>query len=99
MADASVHHCQWGIEGDIKGCFDNLDHYQMMKRVPWLMTQAPVATPGIEQSRRRPVRSNPLRIEIPMPCCSDLSHHPSHATDQHVSQTNDDFRVIAKVRS
>jgi hypothetical protein len=25
---------QWVIEGDIKGCFDNIDHHQLMKRVP-----------------------------------------------------------------
>jgi group II intron reverse transcriptase/maturase len=24
---------QWVIEGDIKGCFDNIDHHQLMKRV------------------------------------------------------------------
>ena len=23
---------QWFIEGDIKGCFDNIDHHQLMKR-------------------------------------------------------------------
>ena len=25
---------QWVIEGDIKGCFDNIDHHQLMERVP-----------------------------------------------------------------
>jgi len=24
---------QWVIEGDIKGCFDNIDHHQLMERV------------------------------------------------------------------
>jgi RNA-directed DNA polymerase len=25
--------CQWAIEGDIKGCFDNIDHHALMERV------------------------------------------------------------------
>ena len=25
---------QWAIEGDIKGCFDNIDHHALMSRVP-----------------------------------------------------------------
>ena len=25
--------CPWVIEGDIKGCFDHIDHHQVMERI------------------------------------------------------------------
>jgi RNA-directed DNA polymerase len=33
---------QWVIEGDIKGCFDNIDHHQLMKRVRARVTDGKV---------------------------------------------------------
>ena len=33
---------QWIIEGDIKGCFDNIDHHRLMKRVRARVTDGKV---------------------------------------------------------
>ena len=33
---------QWVIKGDIKGCFDNIDHHQLMKRVRARVTDGKV---------------------------------------------------------
>ena len=34
---------QWAIEGDIKGCFDNIDHHALMQRVRKRITDAKLA--------------------------------------------------------
>ncbi|WP_255717902.1 reverse transcriptase domain-containing protein [Wolbachia endosymbiont of Drosophila innubila] len=61
---ASRNQLQWILEGDIKGCFDNINHEWLMKHIPmekkilhsWLKSWLPRIKNSVFHNCRYPTR-------------------------------------------